>query len=174
MYTHQIHHLFLRPTHNDSLMGCPGLLDDMEKKKKTTKVAEEVSMCTTRWSHVGHLEGLLSFCALLSDPYSMTRGPWQRQWQSPRKGRKMAFPFSSAVMAEGSCRTLLPSRTALHPRIPGGLEDFGFIWRRSCVFFLCILDPEEGSHPLRERCLLRSVSFYSLPFSLANGTYHIL
>lgn len=29
MYTHQIHHLFLRPTHNDSLMGCPGLLDDM-------------------------------------------------------------------------------------------------------------------------------------------------
>lgn len=58
----------------------------------------------------------------------------------------MAFPFSSAVMAECSCRTLLPSRAALHPRIPGGLEDLGFVWRRSCVFLLWVLDPEEGSH----------------------------
>lgn len=93
----------------------------------------------------------------------------------------MAFPFSSAVMAEGSCRTLLSSQAALHPRIPGGLEDLGFVWRCSRVFLLRVLDPEVHSHIVHyskrkpapfARALPFAFCFYLFSF-IFSGKWHV-
>lgn len=60
---------------------------------KTTKVPEEVSMCTKRWSHVGHLEGLLSFRALLSDPLLHDQRPLAETMTVTEEGKKNGLSF---------------------------------------------------------------------------------
>lgn len=99
MYTHQIHHLFLRPTQKSSLtLSFDGLPRTawwygIVVYWKTTKVLEEVSMCTKRWSHVGHLEGLLSFRALLSDPLLHDQRPLAETMTVTEERKKNGLSF---------------------------------------------------------------------------------